>query len=1027
MVELPGATLVATWPGASPRAMEARVVAPLERALGRVRGAGRLESYSASNHGWIRVSGSRERSHGGFLAEVADQVAAVQETLPPGAAVRFERRVPESLRDQRGFLVVQVLSADSSSAARTIAQERVAPRLRALPAVAGVTVEGGQEREVFVELRMDALEAQGLVYSNVEDLIRQALAESEPGSLLGVGGRPSLVLVGVGGVEELRRLPLDREGALRLADVAEVGYGPARPRSVRRIDGKPVVTLEIDRASDQGILEAARQVHREVEALVAELPPSYQLLIADDRSERVLRDLQDVAVRGGLGVFGVILVLLLLLRRGRPVLVTLFAVIVSLASSFLLLAPLDLTLNVITIAGLVLLTGLLVDNVVLVVEQVGGLGSRMHSPHRVAEALEEILMPLAAGTVTTITVFLPLASTGGELRSLFMSLSLVFALTLVTSMGVAALLVPAFVRPGEVRHRRRQRRFTAWEGLLKLAQEYPVVTLGVFFLLLGLPTGTLPHRWTVGPTTSPAVQRVAERYNTTVGSELVRRSRQWLDPLLGGVTSPFLKEVSLGRGWSPDSPDELRVHFRLPSGTGLMRSSKLAAGFEGLALDSPAVERTLLRVAEDRALLEIQFSDESLSKREPYVLREALIRRALDSAGCEIVISGLVPVGFQAGVGSVNGYGIAVLGAEYEKVGELAESLERQLQTVPRIASVDVDADRSGAPSREVLYLPWSSGQVQLPWATTRDLAALLRPALLPDASLLETPFGKWPNALRVRFSNWDDLDVHGLERLRLDFGEGRYLRLLDHGPIALRSQPPTIERLDQQYRRYVNVLYNGPHRLAEKMLAEQVASFAVPAGYRVELMGQGQSGRRKILELLAVLAACVAIIYLCLAAVFESWRLPVLVLLGVPLCLLGVFPAFSLLDADFGEGAYLGVVLLAGLGVNVTVVIVDRWRRLRRRRSGCPSDLMRLAIRQRLRMVWATTLTSGAGMVPLLMGSEVNAFWSGLALVVLSGLLATAILSPVALIAAVSWHERNRVKAGSPSVFPSPPLRPTR
>ena len=225
---------------------------------------------------------------------------------------------------------------------------------------------------------------------------------------------------------------------------------------------------------------------------------------------------------------------------------------------------------------------------------------------------------------------------------------------------------------------------------------------------------------------------------------------------------------------------------------------------------------------------------------------------------------------------------------------------------------------------------------------------------------------------------------------------------------------PSRIERADQQYKRYVRVEYRGPYRMGSEFLEAQLGRFQTLPGYRLE-RGQGGFFTEETRSAFGgVLIATIALVFLVTAVVFESWRLPTVVLLSLPTAAVGVALGFLWAGVSFAEGAFIGVVLLVGIAANDSILLTDRYRQLRQARPhGAASMLARLAVRERLRPMWTTTISTVVAMLPLLVFPQDGDFWTGLAVTVTGGLLAATLLAPVATIALVSMR---RAAQTSPS-----------
>ncbi|PEN09569.1 acriflavin resistance protein [Longimonas halophila] len=1030
-VELPVVRVSASWPGASPRAVEQYVTAPIERAGQAVEGTAGVESLSREGQTTVTLEVSEEVSLGAYVARLNEQLALVQRDLPNRVTPRLTKQIPEELRDEQGFMTLQLIGPQAPGTLRRWAEDQIAPQLSGLPGVADVVVEGGTEREVLVTLDPDRLAAYGLEAGAMRGHLADALTDRVYGRLRS-GGEAALLLSPAPETVEALRSVVVRDAQVndtvarpvRIGDIATVERGPAPRRSISRIDGQPVVTLTIDRAPASHMLEVAERVNAQLEALAPILPEEARLIVADDRSESVRAELRDLQWRGGLGLVLVALVLLMMLRSVRAVGIVLVSVAVALAVGLALMGPLGLTLNLLTLAGLVLVFGILVDNSVVMVEQlmlqrdrlaVRGWSGPALEQEATRHALRAVWLPLLGGTTTTMAVMAPLVYLSGELRTLFLPFGLLTALTLAASLATAALIVPVMGRwlpPPEPAWRlpewmRAPLRWPFWA-----AARFPKTTALLLLLLLGTPLWLLPDRMEGSDDETSPQARWATVYNATLGSDAVRDAREWLDPALGGVLRPFFETTDFGDQWDFDTQPSVRVRLGFPPGNPIHRADSLMQRFEQVALASESVERTIARISERSAYMQVQFYEPALDTPEPYIVREELIQEAVLLAGIRVSVGGLLPQGYYSGVGGMaSGYTIEAHGSNYDDLEALAERFAERLRAGSRrVASVNTNAGRFGRQTpREVLTLDWPAAATARTGLRAQHIAGELRPVLSTRfPALFADLTGETQVPLRIVVEGAESIDIDTFVDRPLPVTDSIQVKLKSVSDYVVEEVPSSIERENQQYKRYIRVDYRGPNRMGSEYINGVLEGFQTPAGYRLERSRSFFFTEETRQAFGWVIAATVLLILLVTAVVFESWRLPVLVLVSLPLAAIGLAVGFWWADIAFAEGAFIGVVLLVGIAANDAILLVDRYRQLRTARPhGRAAVLARLAVRERLRPMWTTTISTCVAMLPLLVFPAENDFWMGLAVAVTGGLLAATLLAPVAVVALLAWPER--------------------
>jgi len=1010
-VELPEVNVSAVWPEGSPRQVERYVTAPIERAVQTVPGAEHISSYSQEGVATITIQVSNEVDLGAFVAQVNEQLQIVRSVLPERVYPRLTKQIPEELRDEQGFMTVQLIGPQQADVLRAHAEREIKPRLSSVPGVGEIRVDGGTEREVRVELDPDRLATYGVGPTEVRFAINEVSRDLTFGVFREQGRAQLVYSPPESRVSALADIPVRRRDTgspVLLRDVATVELTDAPLRSISRIDGQPVVTITIDRARGSDLLDAADAVRARIDVLTETLPEGSRLVVAVDRSDTVREQFDALVVQGGIGLLLVVLVLLFMLKSIRSVVVVIFSVAVAIAVAYLLFLPLGLTLNMITVAGIILVFGLLVDNAVIVVEQLMLRRTR-------AEAMQAVWLPLVGGTLTTMVVLIPLVYLSGELRSLFIPFGVLVSVTLLGSLLTASILVPVTARflprlhPGRGRFGRWMRRAVA--APYRCVARFPRASVLLFILLIGLPVWKIPTRIAdpdEGERARP-VARLVSLYNGIQSKDAVIAFREKADPILGGVTRKFFRQTTFGSPWSFGRGKEVYVNLTFPPGNPVERADSLIRPFEAIALQSESVKQTIVRVTDQSARLQVAFHDDWLMRPEPYIMRERLIRRATLIGGIRVSVGGLVQDGYYSGYGtSVSGVSLAAYGANYEELealtGRFAEFLKKRSRRVREVYTNTGRYSRDG--EREVVRIDWRAEQHVQAGASAQDIAGVLRPVFSTQAPSFYFPVdGRELVQGRIIVRDAEHVQLGRLVERPLTVDDSTQVRLASYSTPEMVTRPSAIEREDQQYKRYVQVDYIGPYQLANTFMEESLAAFTVPSGYRIEREQFSFFTGDEQRSLLLMISGTILLVFLITAAVFESWRLPLLVLLSIPTALVGVGLAFLWTDAAFSQGAFIGAVLLAGVAANDSILLGHRYHDLQLRHPARdPRKLVRLAVRERLRPMWTTTLTSTAAMVPLVVLASDSDFWLGLALVVAGGLFASTLLAPPMTVALVSW-----------------------
>ncbi len=1026
--QLPRVSVGASWPGAAPQQVERYVTAPIEREVQTVPGIVEINSISSEGYSHVQIQVDEDINLSTFATQIGERLTLLRDQLPEYVSPRLTKHVPRAFRDVQGFMTLRLIGPYSPDELRKLADESLKPQFESLPGIDLVEVTGGSKRELLITLNPARLDAYGIEYAEVRSQISQALQDHVFGRMDARGqghlliSHPEFDVGRLAGIIVSQSSP--GELPIRLDQVATLELGPAPRTSIRRIDGLNAVAMDLERTRGSHMIDVAESVFDRIEDIRASLPEGGRLLVVMDRTENVRELLDDLALRGGIGLILVILVLLFMLKSVRAALIVLLSVAVALAPALALFRLFDLSLNVITLAGLVLVFGLLVDNSVVVVEQLllqqrklaaRGMEGLELQIARTKAALKAVWLPLLGGTLSTIAVMLPLVYLSGDLRDLFLPFGILVSLTLLVSLASAVVFVPVVVRflPPTVDRLERRWLRRAVAMPYRVVARFPKLTLVALLLVLGAPLWKLPKQinepsrgWS-----SEVKERFAGIYNASLGSQRVQDARQWLDPLLGGVLRPFFRNASFYTPWSYPERTSIRVELGFPKGNVIERSDSLITNFERMALASESVYRTDVRISEDEARLIIEFKEGALLHAEPYILQNRLVGRAILLGGMSVYVGGIIPNTsyYSGGGGGGGGERVRIYGPNYEDLDALANRFAQFVKRQSRrVMGVDLNGSRNSwlsTQSRQVLQFHWDGDATARAGASANWVTYRLQPYFETTREFRRADIaGDSRVPIRLIIDQASEIDIDRITQRPLAVRDSSILRLAGIADYEIVEMPAEIERENQQYVRHISVDFRGPYDMTRKFMRNAIETFPTPAGYRLEY-GYNYFFTDETKRAFSwIFVATIVLVFLVTAAIFESWRLPFVVMLSVPLAAVGVCIGFLFTGASFVEGAFIGMVLLIGIAVNDSILLTDRFRQLQEDRPyGKPPILARLAVRERLRPMWTTTLTSAACMLPLLVFPDKGDFWTGLAVTVTGGLLASTLLAPFASVAMLS------------------------
>jgi HAE1 family hydrophobic/amphiphilic exporter-1 len=594
--ELPRLRVMASWRGAGPETTEAFLTSPIEAAVQQVRGVEKVESVSEERNGagmaTVDVQFTRGTDMNFARLDLSERLAVLEEQLPQGAQTpQVQPYVPpEFARQRKPFLLYTITGPYTPEALRRHVDDQLAPDLRQVGGVADVRAWGGRDRVLEVELdetRILALALEPeLVRTRVQQLefVREAGAVRQGGMLytVAIRERPE-------SVARIRAMPLLTDGGrvVRLQDVAVVRDTYDDPQSLYRIDGEPAVSLQVYKEAGTNVVQVAQRVKARLRDTRGALPPGARLILDQDESEAVATQLTDLRWRALSSAFVVFLVLFAFLRSFRSAAIVFSSIAFAVLITLNLIYFGGLTLNVLTLMGLAMGFGVVIDNAVVVLENIYRRARPGQDPADAAErGAREVVLPVLAATATTVIVFVPFVYLQGEVRVFYVPLAIVVALTNLASLLATFSFTPALAAR-----------------------------------LLGRRTLSIHRR---GEGSAWYVRAYAEM----VGLTLRRPWVALLVPLLLLAGSGFLfhKYVTRGTLWRPWYSEDsyIRISFEQPRGEEMANTDALVRQFEDRLAGMPEVSRFTTQVYPQAAEIRVDFPDSLQATAIPVAIKEQL-------------------------------------------------------------------------------------------------------------------------------------------------------------------------------------------------------------------------------------------------------------------------------------------------------------------------------------------------------------------------------------------------------------------
>jgi HAE1 family hydrophobic/amphiphilic exporter-1 len=1003
--ELPRLRITATWRGAGPETTEAFLTSPVEAAVQQVRGVAKVTSVSEEQNGagvsTVDVEFARGTDMDFARLDLSERLAAMETQLPEGAThPQVQPYVPAEFEKQRKpFLLYTIAGPYTPEALRRTVDEQLAPDLRQVAGVADVRAWGGRDRVLEVELDETKILGLSLDPETVRgrvaglDFVREAGAVRQGGMLytVAIRERPR-------SVADVRRTPLltDHGRLVRLQDVATVRDTYEDASTYYRIDGEPAVSFQVFKEAGTNVVAVADRVKARMRELRRALPAGSRVILDDDESAAVRAQLNDLRWRAISSALVVFIVIFGFLRSFRSAAILFSSVVFAVLITLNLIYFGGLTLNVLTLMGLAMGFGIMIDHAVVVLENIY---RRARPDEDAGEAAvrgaREVVLPVLGATATNVIVFLPFVYLQGEVRLFYVPLAIVVGLTNLASLVAAFSFTPALAAR-----------------------------------LLGRRALAI-HRRADGP---PWYTRA---YAAMVGFTL---RRPWLAVvipvlLLGGSGWLFEKYVTRGTVWRPwwDEQSYIRVQIQQPRGEELANTDALVRQFEQKLARMPEVRRFTTHVYPQAADIRVDFPDSLQQTEVPVAIKEQMEAYSHLFGGTEVQVFGYGP-SFYGGGGSPPNYTIRVLGYNYEQVRAIAGDLAERLKRFSRIQDVDTNASgqwfEHDKASEVVVRI--DRRRLAMHALTAADVVRRVATAVGRDARRSFLRVGDEEMMFSVRLAGSATLDVGQLRDLTIPAPGGEPVRLADVADVGEREVLSRIVREDQQYQRTVAYEFRGPAKLGDKVQDAVIAATRLPAGYQLEGRAEWKWSDEEKGQIYGVLALSLLLVFMVCAGIFESLRQPLCVLLTVPMALIGVFLIYFFTNASFTREAFIGVIMMGGVVVNNAVLLVDRVNQVRRHERLPLRDAIVRGTLERVRPILMTSAVTIIGLLPLVLFSKAADanIWNALGFSLLGGLSSSTILvltvTPALYLLFERGPERRRLaKLAAAGTIPVPPLAP--
>jgi HAE1 family hydrophobic/amphiphilic exporter-1 len=975
-VTFPFVVVVINYPGASPEDMEQLVTQPVENAVSGVSGIQQINGFAGAGVSRVSMQFANGTDVGVAANDVSQVINRIQRQLPSGIQSPSIFKANPNAQPIVSIAVSGGNLVDLYNTATNV----MTPAFEEVPGVAAVTVQGGLIPQVNVVMKPDALEAYGVSVSQVSSAI-QAQNLSVPGGTTTEGGQNRTIRTDAyfQTAQDLSKLVVvSRPGGLpvTLDQIASVQSGYAPVTQQTHFDGKDAVVLEITAQSGANIVQVDDALKAKLAGLNRQLPPGYKTTILSDATVYTHESIQAVEDDLALAIILPAIVLLLFLHRPRNMIIVVLAIPISLISTFTVMYFLGFNLDLISLLALSLMTGILVDDSIVVLENINRHLAMGKSPIQAAlDGRVEIGLAAVAITMTDVVVYGPVAFTNGLIGQIFRE----FGLTIVT-----ATLFSLFVS------------FTITPLLASRWLKEPDDEEHLANLTGGNPWTRFTVAWERG------YGRLRRAYGHLIHGAL--RARPLV--LLIGVAALALSVAFIPLGWlgteftPQEDNSQFSVNINLPNGTPLSRSEVVTNGLDQQIRAMPGVLDTYTTAGSRGGFFggagtnggRISVDLVPVGQRPPiddYLTKVRALGRQYNDAIITTNVESALGIG-----GGSRGASVVLLGPDILELNQLAGQVTDAVRGLPGVVEVQNQATQSvpelgvNVDRAKAAELGITAQQIGTTISTL--VAGSTVSNLTPNGASVLTPI-----VLTVAGS--DTITPTQIEQLPLTTAAGAVVRLGEVAQVVPTTEPAQINDQNRQLQVSVSVTTFGVSlgQVASE-ITQAMQQVAMPNGYSFTFGGAVQQQTQVFVPLEGAFALSILLVYMLTSALYESLLYPLAVLLSLPLATVGAFGALALTGNTLNLYSFMGLIMLVGLVAKNAILLVDFTNTLRDR-GYSRLEALAEAGRTRLRPILMTTCTMVFAMLPLAVklgtGSEER---SPMATVLVGGLVTSTLLTLV-------------------------------
>ena len=969
-------TVQTVYPGASPSEVENTVTKKIENAVSSMENVKKIEAKSFESLSLVVITLNTGADVNFLMTDAQRKINAIVSQLPDDAKTPSLNKF--SL-DDVPIMNLSVTSKMSEKELYDLLDKKIQPIFSRVNGVAQVTMVGGQEKEIQVNIHPEKLEGYGLSIAQVQQVIAASNLDFPTGNAKTREKQTIIRLMGkIGSVEEMRRLPITTPSGMmiRLGDIADIQDGEKDVEKIARINQKNTIFLQVTKQSDANAVEVSEAIKNTIKTVEKDYEKQgIKIEVANDTTDYTLNAANNVIFDLFLAIALVGFIMLFFLHSLRNAVITMVAIPLSLIATFIGLYFMGYTLNLMSLLGLSLVVGILVDDAIVVIENIHRHMEMGKNKVRAAyDGASEIGFTVTAITLVIVVVFLPIAMATGLVADILVQFCVTVMISTMLSLLVSFTIVPwLFSRVGKLEH----------------------INENSFFgkMIFGFENMLNNFTQSIGNLLKWALQSVKTKL-ITLGVTLVL----FLVSTIGLFSMGYI-----GADFFPKSDKgEFLVQFELEKDASIEKTNKLTQQAEQYISAIPDVEKIITTVgkADDgmastsgtKYKSQIQvFLKKDGSVKESSDIYSAKLKRELEKkiigAKIKIVQMGLIG----AEQSPIN---LTVTATDLKDALEFAKQAAKQLEKIPGASEVKLSSE-DGNPEINVKVDREKMTSLGL------NIASVGKTMQIAFSGNTDSKYraGEYEYDINIRYDEIGRSSIDDVKNLKFVSATGQVVRLEQFADISYGSGPSLLERRDKTPSVSVQAKAIGrPTGTITTEWQEQFSKLERKAGVEYRWGGNKENQQEGFGTLGLALLAAIVLMYLVMVALYDSFATPFIVIFSVPLSFIGALLLMALTNQTLNIFTILGIIMLIGLVAKNAIMLVD-FTNNRKAVGDSTFDALVAANQARLRPILMTTIAMVAGMIPIAIASGDGADMNrGVAIVIIGGLMSSLFLTLIVI-----------------------------